>query len=88
MTGAFQHIDFYEIDLQSKITVSVPVTTRGKSPGVDEGGHLQIVRRELELFCLPTAIPESIVGFISDLTIGDYIQLLEIALPADVELPE
>ena len=88
VTGAFLHIDFYEIDMQSKITVSGPVTTRGKSPGVEEGGHLQIVRRELELFCLPTAIPESIEVDISDLTIGDSIHLLEIALPADVELPE
>ena len=88
VSGAFLHIDFYEIDMQSKITVSVPVVTRGKSAGVEEGGLLQIVRREIELFCLPTAIPESIEVDISDLTIGDSIHVREIALPGDVELPE
>jgi large subunit ribosomal protein L25 len=88
VTGAFLHIDFYEIDMQRKITVSVPVVTQGKSVGVEEGGHLQIVRRELELFCLPTAIPEAIEVDISDLTIGDSIHVQEIALPGDVELTE
>lgn len=88
VTGAFLHVDFYEIDMQRKITVSVPVVTRGKSAGVEEGGLLQIVRRELELFCLPTAIPEAIEVDISDLTIGDSIHVQEIPLPGDVELPE
>ena len=88
VTGAFLHVDFYEIDMQRKITVSVPVVTTGKSAGVEEGGLLQIVRRELELFCLPTAIPEAIEVDISDLNIGDSIHVLEIPLPSDVELPE
>ena len=88
VSGAFLHIDFYEIDMQRKITVSVPVVTRGKSAGVEEGGLLQIVRREIELFCLPTAIPESIEVDITDLTIGDSIHVREIALPSEVELPE
>ena len=88
VSGAFLHIDFYEIDMQRKINVSVPVVTRGKSAGVEEGGLLQIVRREIELFCLPTAIPESIEVDISDLTIGDSIHVREITLPGDVELPE
>ena len=88
VSGAFLHIDFYEIDMQRKINVSVPVVTRGKSAGVEEGGLLQIVRREIELFCLPTAIPESIEVDISELTIGDSIHIREITLPGDVELPE
>ena len=50
VTGAFIHVDFYEIDMQRKINVSVPVVPRGKSIGVENGGLLQIVRRELELF--------------------------------------
>ena len=88
VSGAFVHVDFYEIDMLRKINVSVPVVTRGKSVGVEEGGMLQIVRREIELFCLPTAIPKSIVVDISDLAIGDAIHVREIALPDDVELPE
>jgi large subunit ribosomal protein L25 len=88
VTGAFLHIDFYEIDMRRKITVGVPLVTRGKSVGVEEGGLLQIVRREIELFCLPTAIPKAIEVDISNLDIGDSIHIHEIALPAEVELPE
>ena len=86
VTGAFLHVDFYEIDMQRKIKVSVPVVTRGKSAGVEEGGLVQIVRRELEVFCLPTAIPEAIEVDISDLTIGDSIHVQEIPLLGDIEL--
>ena len=88
VTGAFLHVDFYEIDMQRKIKVSVPVVTRGKSAGVEEGGLVQIVRRELEVFCLPTAIPEAIEVDISDLTIGDSIHVQEIPLPGDIEITE
>ena len=88
VTGAYIHVDFYEIDMQRKIRVSVPVVARGKSVGVENGGLLQIVRRELELFCLPTAIPRAIEVDVTDLEIGDAIHIEEIALPAEVELQE
>jgi large subunit ribosomal protein L25 len=88
VTGQFLHVDFYEVDLTSKINAMVPVTVTGKSKGVEDGGILQIVRRELEVFCLPTAIPESVEVDISELEIGGAIHVSEIALPGDVELPE
>ncbi len=88
VTGQFLHVDFYEVDLTRKINAMVPVTVTGKSQGVEDGGILQIVRRELEVFCLPTAIPEAIEVDISELEIGDSIHVQEIALPSDVELPE
>ncbi len=88
VTGQFLHIDFYEVDLTRKITAMVPVTATGKCAGVEEGGILQIVRRELEVNCLPTAIPEAIEVDITELSIGDSIHIQEITLPDDVELPE
>ena len=88
VTGHFLHVDFYEVDLSQKINAMIPVTVTGKSRGVEDGGILQIVRRELEVFCLPTAIPEAIEVDISELDIGGSIHVNEIALPSDVELPE
>lgn len=88
VTGQFLHVDFYEVDLARKITAMVPVTVKGHSQGVEDGGILQIVRREIEVFCLPTAIPEAIEVDISALDIGGSVHVHEIALPADVELPE
>ncbi len=88
VTGQFLHVDFYEVDLTRKINAMVPVTVTGKSQGVEDGGILQIVRREIEVFCLPTAIPETIEVDISDLDIGGSVHINDIDLPDDVELPE
>jgi len=83
----YQHIDFYEISMDRKIRVKIPVTVKGKPRGVEEGGILQIIRRELEILCLPTEIPETIEIDITDLDIGDSIHVKEIPLQGDIEIP-
>ena len=84
----FLHVDFYEIAMDRKINVNIPVVTIGKSKGVEDGGILQIIRRELEVLCLPFEIPETIEIDISDLDIGDSIHVSDISLEGDVEFLE
>jgi len=81
------HLDFYQVSMDQKIKVMVPVVTTGKSAGVEMGGMLQIIRRELEVFCLPDQIPENITIDITDLEIGDSFHLEELKLEGDVEVP-
>jgi large subunit ribosomal protein L25 len=81
------HIDFYEVDMTRKIKVNVPVTTTGKSAGVELGGMLQIIRRELEVYCLPNEIPQAITIDIADLEIGDSVHVNDIETEGDVEIP-
>jgi large subunit ribosomal protein L25 len=81
------HIDFYEVSMDRKLKVNVPVTTTGKSVGVELGGMLQIIRRELEVFCLPNAIPQEITIDITDLDIGNSVHVEDITLEGDVEIP-
>jgi large subunit ribosomal protein L25 len=83
----YQHIDFYEISMDRKIRVKIPVVVKGKSRGVEEGGILQIIRRELEILCLPTEIPETIEIDITELDIGDSIHVKEIPFEGDIEIP-
>lgn len=80
------HVDFYEISMTRKIWVNVPVVVGGKSIGEERGGIVQVVRRELEVLCLPGEIPESIVLDISSLDIGDAIHVEEVKLPEGVEI--
>ncbi|MFZ0134443.1 MAG: 50S ribosomal protein L25/general stress protein Ctc [Desulfobacterales bacterium] len=80
------HVDFYEISMTRKIWVNVPVVVEGKSIGEERGGIVQVVRRELEVLCLPGEIPESIVLDISSLDIGDSIHVEEVKLPEGVEI--
>jgi large subunit ribosomal protein L25 len=83
----YLHVDLYEIAMDRKIKVNVPVVTTGKSKGVELGGVLQIVRRELEVLCLPAEIPESFEIDITDLDIGDSIHVDEIPLEGEIEIP-
>jgi len=86
VSGNLIHIDFYEVDMKRQIKVMVPVITKGKSVGVEEGGMLNIVRRELEVLCLPGDIPESIEIDISELTMGDAVHLEDVPLGENVEV--
>jgi large subunit ribosomal protein L25 len=84
----FIHVDFYEIKMDQKITAKIPVITTGKAKGIELGGMLQIIRRELEVECLPLAVPESIEIDISDLDIGDSIHVRDIKLEGEIEFLE
>lgn len=81
----YLHIDFYEIDMDRKITVGIPIVTVGRSVGVERGGVLQIIRRELEVQCLPFEVPESIEIDVTDMDMGDSIHLEDISLDGEVE---
>ncbi len=82
----FLHVDFYEIVMDRKIKVNIPVVTTGKSEGVEQGGMLQIIRRELEVLCLPFEIPEQIEIDITNLEIGDSVHVNDIALEGNAEI--
>jgi large subunit ribosomal protein L25 len=82
------HIDFYEIKMDQKITAKIPVVTTGIAKGLELGGMLQIIRRELEVECLPLEVPESIEIDISDLDIGDSIHVGKIRLEGEIKILE
>jgi large subunit ribosomal protein L25 len=83
----YLHVDFYEVDMKNKIHVMVPVTTTGKSVGIEVGGMLQLIRRELEVLCMPGDIPEFIEIDITELNIGDSVHVEDVQLEGDVEIP-
>ena len=83
----YLHIDFYEVDLTRKILVKVPLVAHGKAKGIEDGGMLQLVRRELEVLCLPTQIPEILEIDITKLDIGDSLHVKDIPLPEGIEIP-
>ena len=81
------HLDLYEVSMDQKIKVMVPVTTTGICKGIEMGGMLQIIRRELEVLCLPDQIPENISIDITDLDIGDSFHVEEFQLDENIEVP-
>ena len=84
--GEYLHADLFAVDLQQKIQVAVPIHVVGKAKGVELGGILDHSLRELDLFCLPTAIPREIQVDVSALDVGDSLHVRDLVLPEGVEL--
>ncbi|MEW6272474.1 MAG: 50S ribosomal protein L25 [Thermodesulfobacteriota bacterium] len=85
VTGAPVHADFYEVALDEKIEVRVPLHFEGKAAGVTLGGILQPIVRELPVSCLPTGIPDFIAVDVSPLGIHDALHVRDLKLPEGVE---
>lgn len=85
--GKLLHVDFLAVSEGHKITVSVPIKLLGESPAVKDGSSIlnQSVY-ELDIYCLPTAIPEAIEVNISGLLAGHSVHARDIVLPEGAEL--
>lgn len=81
------HADFYEIAMDRKIRAMAPVTVTGKCIGVENGGMLQIIRRELEVLCFPNRMPQEIEIDITDLDMGDSVHIQDITAEEGIEFP-
>jgi large subunit ribosomal protein L25 len=81
------HVDLYEISMDKKIEVEVPITLTGTAKGVsEEGGILQQVSRTLEISCLPDNIPDAFELDVTDLNIGDSLHVSDLKIPSDIEV--
>ena len=76
------HVDFQRVDDKTRIIISVPVefVDQEISPGLKQGGVLNVVRREIELSCLASNIPEKFVISLEGKEIGDDIRLSSVTL--------
>jgi large subunit ribosomal protein L25 len=84
VTDDILHVDFFEVSLTERLTVSVPLRFTGKAAGVVDGGILQPIVREIEVECLPTEIPEFIEVDVSPLGIHEAVHLSSVQLPEGV----
>ncbi len=80
------HLDFYEVSLFKEIDVTVGLKIIGKAAGVEKGGLLQEISRDVEIRCLPTNIPKYFEVDVSALDIGDSIHAGDIQLPEGIRI--
>lgn len=83
----FLHADFYEFSMDRKLRVRIPVVTKGIPLGIDKGGMLQIIRREVEVLCLPNEIPEKIEIDVSGLDVGESVHVNDLPREGNIEIP-
>lgn len=89
LTRKVEHVDFMRIDMSKRIRVRVHVTLEGVAYGVrTEGGLLDFVTREVEVECLPTSIPQEIKVDVTEVRVGQHLEVKDLALPEGVKLIE
>jgi large subunit ribosomal protein L25 len=87
VSGDILHVDFNEISLTKRIEVKVPIHSKGDAVGVkQDGGTLEHILWEVELECLPTQIPEKIEVDVTNMKIGDSVQVKDLVMPEGVTL--
>jgi large subunit ribosomal protein L25 len=86
VSGRFLHIDFYEIDTERAITLDVPIHFKGHAIGVDNGGELHHIKRDIKVSCLFSVLPDYVEVDVSTLNIGDSIKVAEVTLPEGVNV--
>ena len=82
----FYHADFYEIRMDHKLTLDVPLHFIGIPVGVTNGGELQHLKRDLKVSCLPSILPDFIEIDVTGLDIGDSIKVQDIPVQEGISV--
>jgi large subunit ribosomal protein L25 len=81
------HVDFLRVDPTKTVHVQVPVHLVGIPEGVkNDGGVVDFVHRQVEVACLPSAIPDQLDLDISHLHINQNISVKELGATVGVEI--
>jgi large subunit ribosomal protein L25 len=77
------HVDFLRLSAGATIRVEIPVhfINQEASPGIKQGGALNIVRHSVEMMVLADNIPDSITADLTGVEINDAIKISAITLP-------
>ncbi|MEY4591976.1 MAG: hypothetical protein RIR18_871 [Pseudomonadota bacterium] len=83
------HVDFQRVDANKPLHQKVPLhfINADLAPGVKlAGGSISHVMTEIDISCLPGALPEYIEVDLKDLQAGHSIHVSELTLPAGVTI--
>lgn len=82
------HMDFLRVDMNEKIKVHVPLhfINQDTCVGVKAGGVITHSMVEVEVSCLPAALPEYIEVDMASLDIGDSAHLADLLVADGVEI--
>ena len=79
VTHEVLHADFYRVAMDRVLQVTIPVLVHGEPKGVkQQGGILEHIRREIEIECLPSDIPEHIDIDVSELMLHQGIRVRDL----------
>jgi large subunit ribosomal protein L25 len=80
------HADLMRVDLSEKVQVAVALEFKGTAKGMADGGIVDQHMAQIEVECVVTNIPDSIVVSIKELGVGESIHAKDIKLAEGVKL--
>ena len=88
LTGEIEHVDFYQVRMDEKITAKVPLEFKGEAPAVKAlGAVLNKSMSEIEVEALPQDLPHNLIVDLSSLDAMDKtIYVRDIAVPKGVKI--
>mgnify|MGYP000128151716 CR=1 FL=1 len=87
VTDQAEHVDFLRVSAKTTVNVMIPVSfiNDEESPGLKQGGVLNVVRYDIELTCRADSIPESIVVDMAGVELGESVHISSVTLPEGTE---
>ncbi|HUW32909.1 MAG TPA: 50S ribosomal protein L25 [Planctomycetota bacterium] len=80
------HVDFARVALDEKVEVEVAIDFRGTPAGLAHGGVVEYHLNELQVECLPMAIPESIRADVDRIEVNEFLHVRDIVAPEGVKI--
>jgi len=80
------HLSFFSVENQTKVEVEVPLHFVGTAVGVTSGGILEALLSSLKVVCKPDAIPEAIEVDVTDLQVGQGLQVSDLTVPDGIQV--
>ena len=77
----YLHVDLFEISMAKELEVDIPLDLLNTPIGVEQGGILQHIRREVKVVCLPEDLVDKIEVDVSGLDIGQSLHVRDISFP-------
>ncbi len=79
------HADFALVDVNEPVNVSVKLSYDGRPIGMVQGGVADVIRRDINVRCLPADIPRVIHVDVTGLGLNQALHVGDVALPEGVE---
>ncbi|MFR9278029.1 MAG: 50S ribosomal protein L25 [Peptoniphilus senegalensis] len=76
--NAMVHFDLYEVDMNTELTVEVPVVLEGRDEVKVQPSSLIQVLNEVTVTCLPKYLPSEALVNVIDMQIGDVITVADL----------
>lgn len=80
LRGSILHVDLFEVQMDHKIVVEVPVHIVGKAAGIVFGGIVQQEARKVRIECFPSNIPDSFDLDVTPLGLGQSLHVSDLKL--------